>query len=116
MACAEGGLGEVKMEWSPRPAITVVMAADGYPNSYTKGDPIRGVDKAAGVEGATVFHAGTKTGATGLEANGGRVLNVSATGVDIGQARDAAYKAIDLIDWPGGFYRSDIAWRVLGKD
>ena len=91
------------------------MAARGYPGNYEKGTVIRGLEEAGAVEGVTVFHAGTRTGPDGIEANGGRVLNVSATGPDIATARERAYAAIDRIDWPGGFCRRDIAWRALGK-
>ena len=89
------------------------MAAEGYPGSYQRGTPIGGLDRAAGSEGVTIFHAGTRRGAQGIEANGGRVLNVSATGPSVRTARDRAYAAIDMIDWPQGFCRRDIAWRVL---
>ena len=115
MACATGGLADVALDWRDDPAITVVMAAKGYPGSYKKGTPIRGLEEAGAVEGVTVFHAGTRAGPDGIEANGGRVLNVSATGPDIATARDRAYSAIDRIDWPEGFCRRDIAWRALGR-
>ena len=114
-ACATGRLAEVTLDWRDDPAITVVMAARGYPGNYEKGTVIRGLEEAGAVEGVTVFHAGTRTGPDGIEANGGRVLNVSATGPDIATARERAYAAIDRIDWPGGFCRRDIAWRALGK-
>ncbi len=115
IACAGGGLDKVALEWTPEPAITVVMAAEGYPGSYQKGDEIRGLEAAGAVEGVTIFHAGTKAGAGCILANGGRVLNVSATGRDIAEARARAYAAIDRIDWPGGFCRTDIAWRALER-
>ncbi|MFK7945039.1 MAG: phosphoribosylamine--glycine ligase [Paracoccaceae bacterium] len=113
LACAVGGLRDVALNWHDDPAMSVVMAADGYPGSYAKGDVIGGLDGAGAVDGVEIFHAGTKTGPLGTLANGGRVLNVSAMGADIAEARDRAYAAIDLIDWPGGFYRRDIGWRVL---
>ena len=103
------------LEWSPEPAITVVMAAEGYPGSYGKGAEIGGLEAAAAVEGVTIFHAGTKAGDGRILANGGRVLNVSATGRDLAEARQRAYAAIDRIDWPGGFCRTDIAWRALER-
>jgi phosphoribosylamine--glycine ligase len=115
IACAKGGLDKVVLEWSPEPAITVVMAAEGYPGSYRKGTEIRGLEEAGTVEGVTIFHAGTKAGGNGILANGGRVLNVSATGRDLAQARERAYAAIDRIDWPEGFCRKDIAWRALER-
>ena len=113
-ACATGGLGSIPLAWRPEPAITVVCATRGYPGSYEKGQTIRGLDAASGVEGVTVFHAGTRLGADGtVEAAGGRVLNVSATGPTLAEARERAYRAVDLIDWPGGFHRRDIGWRAL---
>ena len=115
IACAKGGLDKVTLDWSPDPAITVVMAAEGYPGSYRKGAVIGGLDAAGAVEGVTIFHAGTVAADGNIVANGGRVLNVSATGRDLAQARERAYAAIDLIDWPGGFWRSDIAWRALER-
>ena len=115
LACAKGGLDEVSLDWIPEPAITVVMAAEGYPGSYEKGSEIKGLDVAGAVEGVTIFHAGTKADGDRVLANGGRVLNVSATGRDIAEARERAYAAIDLIDWPGGFCRTDIAWRALER-
>ena len=115
-ACAIGGLDEVSLDWHPDPALTVVMAAEGYPGDYSKGEVIGGLDAAGTVEGATVFHAGTKAGAGGIEAHGGRVLNVSAIGASVADARARAYEAVDRIDWPGGFVRRDIAWRALSSD
>jgi len=103
------------LEWNPEPAISVVMAAEGYPGSYEKGAGIGGVEAAGAVEGVTIFHAGTKADGDRILANGGRVLNVSATGRDLAQARERAYQAIGRIDWPGGFCRSDIAWRALER-
>ncbi len=116
IACAKGGLDKVKLDWNPEPAITVVMAAEGYPGSYQKGAEIGGLAAAGAVEGVTIFHAGTKAGDGRILANGGRVLNVSATGRDLAEARQRAYAAIDRIDWPGGFCRTDIAWRALARE
>ena len=116
MACDGNTLPEIKLEWSSKPALTVVMAAEGYPGSYQKGDAIGGLDAAAQIVGVNVFHAGTRMGDTGIEAAGGRVLNVTASGESVKQARERAYQAVDAIDWPGGFTRSDIAWRVLGQE
>ncbi len=116
MACARGGLDGVALDWRPEAAISVVMAANGYPGSYEKGTEIRGLDAAGEVEGVTVFHAGTRAEDGRLLADGGRVLNVSASGRDLAEARDRAYAAIDRIDWPGGFCRRDIGWRALARD
>jgi phosphoribosylamine--glycine ligase len=91
------------------------MAAGGYPGSYQKGTEIKGLEAAGVIEGVTIFHAGTKAEDGRVLANGGRVLNVSATGRDIAEARERAYAAIDCIDWPEGFCRTDIAWRALER-
>ncbi len=91
------------------------MAAEGYPGSYVKGTEIKGLDEAAKVPGVTVFHAGTKADGDRILANGGRVLNVSAKGETLAEARDRAYAAISVIDWPEGFNRTDIAWRAQGR-
>jgi len=112
MSC-DGDLSGISLEWSDDPALTVVMAANGYPGSYSKGDLVSGLEQAEAVEGVTVFHAGTRPGAHGLEAAGGRVLNITATGSSVREARDRAYAAVGKIDWPGGFNRTDIAWRIL---
>lgn len=113
MAAATGRLAEISLEWHADPAMTVVMAAQGYPGPYTKGAVISGLEQAAQSPGVTVFHAGTKLQDGAVVAVGGRVLNVSAKGVDLAVAREAAYRAVDLIDWPTGFCRRDIGWRAL---
>ncbi len=115
LATARGGLGDVALEWREEAAITVVMAAKGYPGAYEKGSEIRGLERAAEVEGVTIFHAGTRAEGGRILANGGRVLNVSAVGRDLAEARTRAYRAIDLIDWPEGFCRRDIGWRALAR-
>ncbi|MEM1277888.1 MAG: phosphoribosylamine--glycine ligase [Pseudomonadota bacterium] len=112
-ACATGTLARVGLDWTPEPAITVVMAAQGYPGSYEKGRPIRNLKAASEIPGVTIFHAGTKAEDGEILSNGGRVLNISACGQTVQEARDRAYAAIDLIDWPEGFCRQDIAWQVL---
>ena len=115
MACAAGRLAEVSLDWREEAAITVVMAAKGYPSGYEKGSKIKGLGAASQVEGVTVFHAGTKAGDGRILANGGRVLNVSATGRDLAEAQARAYEAVDRIDWPEGFCRRDIGWRALAR-
>ncbi|MEM7506409.1 MAG: phosphoribosylamine--glycine ligase [Pseudomonadota bacterium] len=115
MACATGGLADVRLKWKPDPTITVVMAAKGYPGSYGKGQAISGLEEAGAIEGVTIFHAGTAARDGAIVANGGRVLNVSATGASLREARERAYAAIERIDWPGGFCRKDIGWRALGR-
>jgi phosphoribosylamine--glycine ligase len=110
IAAADGELRHLTLRWRPEAAVTVVMAANGYPGSYRKGSPIRALDAAGQVPGTIVFHAGTKAGADGtVTAQGGRVLAVTALGADIAEARSRAYQAIDRIDWPEGFCRRDIA-------
>jgi phosphoribosylamine--glycine ligase len=117
IACADGGLKHFDLRWSNESALTVVMAANGYPDAYQKGTEIRGLDAASKVEGVQIFHAGTKFGPDGKRvlANGGRVLNVTAMAPTVEEARNRAYRAVDLIDWPEGFCRRDIAWRVVGS-
>ena len=112
-AAVDGMLDHVSVRWSENAALTVVMAAMGYPGDYAKGSAIKGLAEAAQVPGATVFHAGTARAGDDIVANGGRVLNVSGVGRDIAAARDVAYAAIGKIDWPGGFCRRDIGWRAL---
>jgi len=116
LACATGRLAELPPpEWSEEAAVCVVMAADGYPDSPVSGSTIRGAEQDFGPD-VVVFHAGTARDADGvLRAAGGRVLNVCARGATLQSALDAAYGAIDRIDWPGGFYRRDIGWRALAR-
>jgi len=115
LAAAKGDLANAPaLEWDDRPAVTVVYAAQGYPDEPLKGSIIRGVKDANAVEDVVVFHAGTREDADGtLRADGGRVLSVTATGSDLKQAIAAAYAGVDQIDWPGGFCRRDIGWRAL---
>lgn len=114
-ACADGTLHQTPpIAWHGSAAVTVVMAAKGYPGSYEKGTEIRGVEHANALNQVTVFHAGTKRSEDGrLLANGGRVLNVTAMGNSYRAAIDLAYQAVDLIEWPEGFCRRDIGWRAL---
>jgi len=116
IAAAKGQLAGYEVTWSERAAITVVMAAKGYPGEYAKGSEIRGVEAAEAVIGVSVLHAGTVRDGGRLLANGGRVLGVTAQGADIRKARDRAYQGVDAIDWPDGFYRRDIGWRALDRD
>ncbi len=110
MATVEGSLGHFSMRWDTRSAVTVVMAARGYPGDYEKGSGIRGLDGVGELEDTLVFHAGTKISADGtVTANGGRVLSVTGLGDTPTDARNAAYRAVDMIDWPEGFCRTDIA-------
>ncbi len=108
VAAASGDLEGVELETGPQTAVTVVLAGGGYPEQSDIGTPIDGVDEAE-AEGALVFHAGTALYDGRLVSNGGRVLNVTATGVTVAAAREAAYAAVARISFPGAFYRSDIA-------
>jgi phosphoribosylamine---glycine ligase len=101
------------VHWGDDHAITVVLAAQGYPAEPLKGSEIKGVEVANALPGVTVFHAGTRRAGERLLASGGRVLNVSAVGATVTEARARAYAAVDLIDWPEGFCRRDIAWRAV---
>ena len=114
LASARGGLRNLPApQWHDMAAVCVVFAAKGYPDSPLSGSIIRGAEQDFGPD-VTVFHAGTTRGDDGsLRAAGGRVLNICARGATIQEARDKAYAAISQIDWPGGFYRSDIGWRAL---
>ena len=116
IAAAKGQLAGYEVTWSERAAITVVMAAKGYPGEYAKGSEIRGVEAAEAAIGVSVLHAGTVRDGDRLLANGGRVLGVTAQGADIREARDRAYQGVDAIDWPDGFSRRDIGWRALDRD
>ena len=113
IAARDGELDQVDLRWHAEPAITVIMAAKGYPDAPEKGSEIRNLDAAAKEKGVVVFHAGTKAEGDRIVANGGRVLAVTAIGKDLKEARDRAYRAVDLIDWPGGFCRRDIGARAL---
>jgi len=112
-AAAEGRLADARVNWADDHAITVVMAAAGYPGSYEKGSEIKGLDALPEDSMNMVFHAGTKSEGDKILANGGRVLNVTARGESLSEARDRAYAMVDQIDWPEGFVRRDIGWRAL---
>jgi phosphoribosylamine---glycine ligase len=113
VASRDGMLKNFDLRWYPDPALTVVMAAKGYPGDYRKGTRIEGLDEAAGVEGVEIFHAGTVAKDGAVLANGGRVLNVCAMGKTVLEAQQRAYQAVDRIRWPDGFCRRDIAWQAV---
>jgi len=114
-AAADGRLEEIGvLEWDPRPAVCVVMASEGYPGSYTKGHPIRGLDEAAKLANVKVFHAGTKEQDGQVVTTGGRVLNVTALGTSIAEAKLNAYTAVKYIRWHGAWCRKDISDKALG--
>ncbi len=114
-AAAEGRLSEKTVHWADDHAMTIVMAANGYPGAYTKGTAIQGLDALPEDSRHKVFHAGTTEAEGQILANGGRVLNVTARAETLATARDAAYAMVDGIDWPDGFCRRDIGWRILGS-
>jgi phosphoribosylamine---glycine ligase len=113
VASQQGELKHFHLRWYEDTALCVVMAAMGYPDAPKKGSEIRGLETAGKVSGVTVFHAGTKSVDGKLVADGGRVLNVCARAKTAKDAQARAYEAVDKIDWPGGFCRRDIGWRVL---
>jgi phosphoribosylamine--glycine ligase len=116
LASRDGVLKSIDLRWHPEAALTVVMAAQGYPGPYAKGSVIEGLDEAAAVEGVGIFHAGTKHEGARILADGGRVLNVSALGKTVREARTRAYEAIARIHWPEGFCRHDIGWRAVERE
>jgi phosphoribosylamine--glycine ligase len=116
LASCDGQLKNFDLRWFADPAVTVVMAAKGYPGDYKKGGRIEGLDAAAKVEGVEIFHAGTVARDDAIVANGGRVLNVCASGKTVAEAQARAYQAIDRINWPDGFYRRDIAWQAVEQE
>jgi len=113
LATAEGRLDTAKVNWADDHAMTVVMAANGYPGSYHKGDVIGGLDTLADDSFHKCFHAGTKADGDITVANGGRVLNITTRGDTLKEAQERAYSELDKVDWDGGFYRRDIGWRAL---
>jgi phosphoribosylamine--glycine ligase len=113
LACCDGHLDKVKIEWRDETALLVVMASNGYPGHYSKGSVIKGLDLASAIEDITVFHAGTKTKGNTIVSNGGRVLGVTALGKTVKDAHDKAYQGVAEIDWPDGFCRTDIGWRAI---
>ncbi|WP_332065893.1 phosphoribosylamine--glycine ligase [Bartonella sp. CB189] len=116
LAAAKGNLEKKSFKWSEKAALTVVMAATGYPDSPQKGTVIRNVDKANTFSDVEIFQAGTTLHNGALVANGGRVLNITATGNTVTQAQKRAYEAVDCIDWPEGFVRRDIGWRAIAQE
>jgi phosphoribosylamine--glycine ligase len=113
LAACDGQLKNFDLRWYPEPSLTVVMATKGYPGDYTKGSVIAGLDEAADVEGVEIFHAGTVEKDGQILANGGRVLNVCASGKTVTEAQARAYQAIGRIRWADGFCRRDIAWQAV---
>jgi phosphoribosylamine--glycine ligase len=113
LAARDGTLDNLDLRWRQEAALCVVLAARGYPGAYEKGSEIRGLEKAAALGDVRIFHAGTRRQDGAIRANGGRVLGVTALGPTIADAQARAYRAVDLIDWAGGFCRRDIGWRAV---
>ena len=115
LAAAEGRLAERHVNWAEDHAMTVVRAAKGYPGSYKKGTVIGGLDDLPETSWEMMFHAGTTEVDGKATATGGRVLNATARGRTLEEARERAYAMAEAVDWPEGFFRRDIGWRALGK-
>src|SRR5262249_50047072 len=116
IATVDGVLGTFDLRWHEEAALTVVMAAKGYPGDYARGTEIRGLERARTMPGVEIFHAGTRRDGDRLLANGGRVLCVTARAKTVAEAQASAYRAVRTIDWPGGFYRGDIGWRAVARE
>jgi phosphoribosylamine--glycine ligase len=116
LATADGVLNSFDLRWHDDAALTVVMAANGYPGTPQIGTQIKGLAEAANDSDVEIFHAGTKRDGNSLLANGGRVLSVTARGKTVAEAQARAYAAIAQIDWPGGFSRTDIGWRAIARE
>ena len=116
MACVDGQLSSFDLRWDSASAVCVVMAAKGYPDNYSKGSVINGIDTLKDDDNIKIFHAGTTRSSEGqILADGGRVLGVTALGADISLAQRNAYLAVDKVHWPEGFFRRDIGWRAIKK-
>jgi phosphoribosylamine---glycine ligase len=116
LGCAQGRLPAEAPHFSDEAALTVVLAARGYPGAVVKGSEIGGIEGAARLPGVTVHYAGVRRDGTRLLADGGRVLAVTAAGGSVAQAQARAYAAVDAIDWPEGFCRRDIGWRAVARE
>jgi phosphoribosylamine--glycine ligase len=116
IAARDGTLKDIALQSSGDAALTVVMAAKGYPGDYAKGTVIEGLSEAAQADGVEIFHAGTKADGSRILANGGRVLNVTARGKSVREAQLRAYAAVDRVRWPEGFCRRDIGWRAVERE
>ena len=116
LATVDGTLDAISLDWRSDAALTVVLAAEGYPGTPMTGTEIKGLAAAAATEGVEIFHAGTRRDGDRIIATGGRVLNVAARGRTVREAQARAYAAIAKIDWPGGFWRTDIGWRAIARE
>ena len=115
LAVCDKRLDKVTLRWDPKPAVCVVMASGGYPDSYEKGKPITGIAEAEKISGVKVFHAGTQKIDGKLVTSGGRVLGVTALGDNIAEAQKTAYQAVECIHFDGAYYRKDIADKAIQK-
>jgi phosphoribosylamine--glycine ligase len=115
LAVAEGDISTVSIEWHDSAAVCVVMASEGYPGDYRKGDEINGLERAAELENLVVFHAGTSEKEGSFFTSGGRVLGVTALAPDVAGAIDLAYRGVGAISWRGVHYRRDIGGKALGR-
>ncbi|MBF0134186.1 MAG: phosphoribosylamine--glycine ligase [Magnetococcales bacterium] len=116
MASADGSLAGMEIDWDPRPAVCVVMAAGGYPGSYRSDDVITGIDVATRCQDVQVFHAGSRLNGGQIVTSGGRVLGVTGLGTTVTQARKVTYAAVDLIHWQDVYFRKDIAYRAISRE
>ena len=115
LSVTDGGLTDLNISWSNEVAVTVVLASKGYPGEYKKGSQIFGLEKINSVSGINVSHSGTSKKGNKIIAIGGRVLGVTALGDNFAIAHKSVYEAIKKLDWPEGFYRSDIGWREINR-
>lgn len=115
MAVALGDLSGIEIEWHDKAAVCVVLAAQGYPGDYPKGDKIAGLEEAAKIEELVVFHAGTRATEEGVVTNGGRVLGVTALGDTVQEAIARAYQGVALVSWPGMHFRRDIGAKAMNR-
>jgi phosphoribosylamine--glycine ligase len=116
VAALEGRLDDERIDWDPRAALGVVMAAGGYPEGYRKGDPINGLEAAAALPDCKVFHAGTRLNGDRVVTNGGRVLCVTALGESVQEAQARAYAGVNQITWRDAYFRRDIGHRAVARE
>jgi len=116
LAARDGVLAKFAVRLSPKRTLGIVLASKGYPGEFKRGEPIRGLDAAAAMDGVTVFQAGTRREGAQLLADGGRVLTVVGEGASFAEAHRRAYAGVAAIDWPGGFSRGDIGARALAHE
>ncbi len=116
MACANGNIDKVGVSWTDDVALSVVMAANGYPGNYEKNSEIKNLDQAGAADNIIIFHAGTKKRDSTILSVGGRVLNITARASSVKEAQNNAYEALDKINWPQGFCRRDIGWRAVERE